>query len=73
MLKKMALIWGLIFRPQLWAVERNTVIIPKLDHKYLECFEIWRWGRMEISRADRVRNGVLKSVKEQRNIVHTVK
>jgi hypothetical protein len=28
---------------------------------------------MEISRADRVRNGVLKSVKEQRNIVHTVK
>jgi hypothetical protein len=45
----------------------------KLDHKYLESFEIWCWRRIEkISWADRVENEVLRSVKEKRYILHTV-
>jgi hypothetical protein len=46
-----------------------------VDQKCLESFEIWRWRRMEkISWTDRVRNEeVLQRVKEERNIVHTIK
>jgi hypothetical protein len=46
-----------------------------LDQKYLESFEMWCWRRMEkISWTDRVRNeAVLHRVKEERNIVHTIK
>jgi len=46
-----------------------------MDQKYLQSFEMWCWRRMEkISWTDRVRNEeVLLRVKEQRNILHTVK
>jgi hypothetical protein len=46
-----------------------------MDQKYLESFEMWCWRRMEkISWTDRVRNEeVLHRVKEERNIVDTVK
>jgi hypothetical protein len=47
----------------------------KVDQKYLESFEMWCWRRVEkISWTDRVRNEeVLHRVKEERNIVLTVK
>jgi hypothetical protein len=46
----------------------------KEDQKYLENFETWCWRRMEkISWTDRVRNEVLHTVKEKRNIIHTIK
>jgi hypothetical protein len=46
----------------------------KLIRKYLASFEMWCWRRMEkISWTDRVRNEVLHRVKEERNIVHTIK
>jgi hypothetical protein len=47
----------------------------KGDEKYLESFEMWCWKRMEkISWTDRVRNeDVLLRVKEERNIILTVK
>ena len=39
----------------------------------LESFEIWCWRRMrKISWTDSVRNEVLRRVKGQRNILHTV-
>ena len=41
-------------------------------NQYVESFEMWRWRRMEISWADRVRNEVLQRGREERNIVHTV-
>jgi hypothetical protein len=43
--------------------------------RYVESFEMWCWRRMErISWTDRVRNEeVLHRVKEQRNIIHTIK
>jgi hypothetical protein len=46
-----------------------------MDQKYLENFEMWCWRRMEkISCTDSVRNEeVLHRVKEERNIVHTIK
>ena len=49
--------------------------LRKVDQKYLESFEIWCWRRMEkIGWTDRVRNEeVLHRVKEERNILHTVK
>jgi hypothetical protein len=46
----------------------------KVDQKDLESFEMWCWRRMEVSRTDRVRNEeVLHRVKEERNILHTIK
>jgi hypothetical protein len=45
-----------------------------MDRKYLESFEMWCWRRMEkISWTDRVRNEVLHRVKEEKNILHTIK
>jgi hypothetical protein len=53
----------------------ETWTLPKVDQKYLESYEMWCWRRMEkISWTDRVRNEeVLHRVKEERNIIHTVK
>jgi hypothetical protein len=45
-----------------------------VDQKYLESLEMWCWRRMEISWTDRVRyEEVLHRVKEERNILHTIK
>jgi hypothetical protein len=45
----------------------------KIDEKYFESFEMC-WTRVEkISWKDRVKNEVLHKVKEERNIVHTIK
>ena len=53
----------------------ETWTLRKVDRKYLEIFEMWCWRRMEkISWTDRVRNEeVLHRVKEERNILHTIK
>jgi hypothetical protein len=53
----------------------NTGTLQKVHHNYLESFELWCWRRMEkISWTDRVINEeVLDRVKEERNIIHTVK
>jgi hypothetical protein len=53
----------------------ETWTLRKINQKYLENFEMWCWRRMEkISWTDRVRNEeVLHRVKEERNIVHTIK
>jgi oligoribonuclease (3'-5' exoribonuclease) len=56
----------------LCGAERWT--LRKVDQKYLERFEKWCWRRMEkIGWTDRVRNEVLHRVKEERNILHTIK
>jgi hypothetical protein len=53
----------------------ETWTLRKVDQKYLESFEMWCWRSMEkISWTDRVRNDdVLQRVKEERNILHTIK
>jgi hypothetical protein len=53
----------------------ETWTLRKVDQKYLESFETWCWRRMEkISWTERVRNeDVLHRVKEERNILHTIK
>jgi hypothetical protein len=53
----------------------ETWTLGKIGQTYLESFEMWCWRRMEkISWTDRVRNEeVLHRVKEERNIVHTIK
>jgi hypothetical protein len=53
----------------------ETWTLRKADQKYLESFEMWCWRRVEkISWTDRVGNEeVLPRVKEERNILHTVK
>jgi hypothetical protein len=57
----------------LWGAETWT--LRKADQKYLESFEMLCWRRMEkISWTNHVRNEeVLHRVKEERNIVHTIK
>jgi hypothetical protein len=49
--------------------------LRKVDQKYLESFEMRCWRRMEkISWTNRVRNEeILHRVKEERNILHTIK
>jgi hypothetical protein len=53
----------------------ETWTLRKADQKYLESLEMWRWRRLEkISWTDRVGNEeTLHRVKEDRNILHTVK
>jgi hypothetical protein len=53
----------------------ETWTLWKVDQKYLESFDMWCWRRAEkISWTDRVRNEeVLHRVKEERNILHTIK
>jgi hypothetical protein len=53
----------------------ETWTLGKVDQKYLGSFEMWCWRRMEsISWTDRVKNeDVLHRVKEERNILYTVK
>ena len=52
-----------------------TWTVRKVDLKYVENFEMWWWGWMEsISRTDRVKNEeVLHRIKEERNVLHTIK
>ena len=48
-------------------------ILQAVDQKQLESFEMWCCRRMEkISWTDHVRNEVLLTVKEQRNILHEI-
>jgi hypothetical protein len=53
----------------------ETWTFRKLDQNYMESFEMWCWRRMEkISWTDRVNNeAVLHGVKEERNILHTIR
>jgi hypothetical protein len=53
----------------------ETWTLRKIDQTYLENFEMWCWRRVEkISWTDRVTNEeVLHRVKEERNILHTIK
>jgi hypothetical protein len=53
----------------------ETWTLKKVDQKYLESFEMWCWRRTEeISWTDHVKNEeVLHGVKEERNILHTIK
>jgi hypothetical protein len=53
----------------------ETWTLRKLDQKCLESFEMWCWRRIDkISWTDRVKNEeVLHRVKEERNILHTIK
>jgi hypothetical protein len=53
----------------------ETWTLGKVDRKCLESFDMWCWRRLEkISWTDRVRNEeVLHRVKEERNIVLTIK
>jgi hypothetical protein len=48
--------------------------LRRVDEKYLETLEMWCLKRMEISWTDCVRNEeILYRVKEERNILHTIK
>jgi hypothetical protein len=48
--------------------------LRKVDQKYLRISQMWCWRRMEkISWTSRVKNEVLERVKEERNILHTIK
>jgi hypothetical protein len=57
----------------LYGTETRT--LRKIGQKYLESFEIWCWRRMEkIIWTDRMKNEeALQRVKEERNILHTIK
>jgi hypothetical protein len=50
----------------------ETWTFRAVDQKHLESFEMWCWRRMEISWTDHVRNEVLVTDKEQRNILHEI-
>jgi len=61
----------------IWIVALNgaeTRTLRKVDQKYQERFEKWRWRRMQIiGWTDRLRKEVLERVKEERNILQTIK
>jgi hypothetical protein len=48
--------------------------LRKIEEKYLENFEMWRWSRKEISWIERVKNeAVILRVKGKRYILQTIK
>jgi hypothetical protein len=53
----------------------ETWTLWKKNQKELESFQMWRWRKMEkISWTDHVRNeAVFYRIKEERNILHTMK
>jgi hypothetical protein len=53
----------------------TTWTLQKVDQKYLKSFEMWCWRRTNISWSNNgVKNeDVLHRIKEERNILHTVK
>ena len=68
----MQLTFSAIWSIALYGTETFTV--RKLDHKYLEIFEVLYWKTLEkIIWTDRVRNEVLSRIKEERNILGRIK
>jgi len=52
----------------------ETWTLRKVDEKHLEGFGMWFWRTLKkISWIDPVRSEELRRVKEERNILHTVK
>jgi hypothetical protein len=52
----------------------KTWTLRKVDQKHLKSFEMWCWRRMQkIGWTDYVRNEVLQRVKEENNILNTIK
>ena len=47
--------------------------LQKFEQKYLECFEMWCWRRMEIGWDDHVRKEQFQRIKEEMNILQTIK
>ena len=48
--------------------------LRKVDEEYLESFEMWRWRKTEeIHWTNRVKSEVLHRVKEENNILKTMK
>jgi hypothetical protein len=47
--------------------------LQKVDRKYLESFEMWYWRRVEISWTNHLRNELLQIVKDEVNILQTIK
>jgi hypothetical protein len=66
-----------LLKRYIWSVGlycAETWTLRAVDQKHLENFEMWCWGRMEVSWTDRVRNEeVLLRVSYQRNILHAIK
>ena len=51
----------------------ETCTLLKVNQKYQEGFEMWCWGRMEISWTNRVRNEeIFHTLMEERNIPDTI-
>jgi hypothetical protein len=52
----------------------ETWTLRKVDQKYLKRFEMWCWRRTEkISWTDSAKNEILHRVKEESNILYTIK
>jgi hypothetical protein len=52
----------------------ETLTLRKVDQKYLESFELWYWGSMEVTWTNCVRNEeILRKLMEERIILHTIK
>jgi hypothetical protein len=57
----------------IWSIAKIWTL-RKAVQKYLESSQMWCWRRLTIIRTDRVKNEtVLQKVKEERNMLHTIK
>ena len=66
-----------LVKSYIWSIAlcgADTTALRKVDRKYVESFEVWRWRRVEkISWTDRVRNEeLLRTFKEERDILRTI-
>ena len=66
-----------LVRCYIWSIAlcgTEKVTLRKVDEKHLEGFEMWYWRKMEeILWTNRVKSEVLRRVKEESNILKTIK
>jgi hypothetical protein len=71
------LIYGKLVKYYSWSLAlygAETWTLRKVDQNSLESFEMWYWKRMEMIWTDLARNEeALHRIKEERNILHTIK
>ena len=65
------LVKSYIWRIALYGAETWT--LRKVDQIYVESFEMWCWRRMKVSWTDCVKNEKVYKVKEDRNVLRTIK
>ena len=51
----------------------ESLTLREVYQKYLDSFEMWLWGRLDVSWTDRMIKEVLHRIKKEGNVINTIK